>query len=77
MSDSVKAQRARAEKRRATMVGRLVDLREKQPPIGRTVRERLQMLAEISARSWALSGRPIPQYSRQEMPGVIIRKLKS
>ncbi len=39
-----------------------------------TADERLAMVAELSARMWALTGKPVPVYSRAEMP-VRVRKL--
>lgn len=36
-----------------------------------TAAERLRMVAELSERFWALTGSPIPSYSRAEMPGTV------
>jgi hypothetical protein len=38
-----------------------------------TPEERLAMLIELSQRMWALTGLPIPSYSRSAMPGRIVR----
>jgi hypothetical protein len=65
---------ARAEQRQKTLVGGLVSKQEDQPPIGATIQERLELLAEISARAWALTGQPVPQWTRATMPGRLIRK---
>jgi hypothetical protein len=39
-----------------------------------TAEERLAMLAELSRRMWSLTGRPVPSYSRAEMPGRVVRR---
>jgi hypothetical protein len=36
-----------------------------------TAAERLQMVAELSERFWALTGNPTPTYSRAKMPGTV------
>ena len=36
--------------------------------LGNTVAERLQMVSDLSRMAWAASGRPLPVYSRAEMP---------
>jgi hypothetical protein len=38
-----------------------------------TPEERLAMLVELSRRMWALTGRPVPSYPRQAMPGRVLR----
>lgn len=38
-----------------------------------TAEERLAMMWELARASWALAGRPLPTYSRAEMPGRVIR----
>jgi hypothetical protein len=40
-----------------------------------TPEDRLAMLAELSARAWALTGRPVPTYERHTMP-VVVRRLR-
>ena len=35
-----------------------------------TPEERLAMVAVLSAEAWALTGKPLPSYSRQETPVV-------
>jgi hypothetical protein len=39
-----------------------------------TAEERVAMVWELTQRAWALSGRPIPDYERSEMP-VHVRRL--
>ena len=56
------------------MVGRLVRPEDDLPPVGATPQERLEMLADISKRAWALSGRPVPTWTRAEIPGRVIRR---
>ncbi|MDZ4673079.1 MAG: hypothetical protein SGI84_01410 [Gemmatimonadota bacterium] len=34
---------------------------------------RLEMVTVLSARMWALTGLPTPEYSRAEMPGRVLR----
>lgn len=41
---------------------------------GTTPEQRLAMVAELSRRMWELTGRPIPSYTRAEMPGQVIRR---
>jgi len=53
--------------------GGLVDPVDDRPPVGRTVAERLAMVAEASAIGWALTGRPMPAYDRASMPGRVLR----
>jgi len=36
--------------------------------------ERLELLAEASAAGWALTGYPMPSYSRADMPVRVIRR---
>ena len=38
-----------------------------------TPEQRLEMVAELSERMWELSGRPVPSYTRSEMPVRVIR----
>lgn len=39
-----------------------------------TPEERLELVAELSARMWELTGRPLPDYSRSEMPVRVVRR---
>lgn len=36
--------------------------------VGGSITERLALLAELSQRSWALTGKTTPSYSREAMP---------
>jgi hypothetical protein len=38
-----------------------------------TAEQRLAMLVELSRRMWSLTGRPVPAYSRADMPGRVLR----
>lgn len=38
-----------------------------------SIDERLALLARLSRRAWAATGRPIPSYSRANIPVVITR----
>jgi hypothetical protein len=73
MSTPESSREARAEARRKTWTGRLTTLAEDRPPDAETVQERLALLAEMSARAWALSGREVPNYDRANMPGRVLR----
>lgn len=39
-----------------------------------TPEQRIEMVWELSARMWELTGRPVPSYTRAEMPGRVIRR---
>lgn len=43
-------------------------------PEAPTAAERLAAVWAITADAWALSGRPIPDYSRAAMPGRVLRR---
>lgn len=38
-----------------------------------TAEQRLAMVGELTARMWALTGRPLPSYDRREMPVAVVR----
>jgi hypothetical protein len=60
----------RAERRRR-MTARIVPLASNEANdarVGGTVDERLALLAELSRRAWASTGKPIPSYTRKTMP---------
>jgi len=62
---------------RSQMTARVVPLRSDEAGDGRvggTAEERLALVAELSQRAWALTGRPIPRYTRETMP-VRLRRL--
>lgn len=40
---------------------------------GTTPEERLGMMWELTVGAWALTGKPMPDYSRANMPGKMIR----
>ncbi len=42
--------------------------------VGGTASDRLALVAKLSARAWALTGRELPKYTRSTMP-VRVRKL--
>jgi len=39
-----------------------------------TAEQRLQMVWELTARMWELSGRPRPSYSRSDMPVRVVHR---
>lgn len=56
---------------RKDMTARVVPLDSAEadrPPVPPTVVERLALLADLSREAWALTGRPLPEYARSEMP---------
>ena len=38
-----------------------------------TAEQRVAMVWELTARMWALTGRPLPSYARAEMPVKVVR----
>lgn len=42
--------------------------------VATTVDERIAMVETLTLQLWAFMGRPVPCYSRAEMPGVVIRR---
>jgi len=56
------------------MSARVVPLRSAEASESRvagTVEERLALVARLSREAWALTGRPLPSYTRATMPGRI------
>lgn len=41
--------------------------------LGATVSERLEMLRTLSLSAWAATGRPLPSYSRSEIPFRVLK----
>lgn len=39
-----------------------------------TASERIAMMAELAEAAWRVSGRPLPQYERSQIPGRIFRR---
>ena len=60
-----------APSRRRKMTVRIVPLGSQEAGdarVGGTVAERLALVTELSHRAWALTGRPLPSYTRRTMP---------
>lgn len=38
-----------------------------------TAQQRLEMMWPLAKEAWLLSGRPIPDYRREEAPGLVLR----
>ncbi len=38
-----------------------------------TPEERLGMMWELALQAWSLTGRPLPEYERHEIPGRVVR----
>jgi len=56
------------------MTVRLVPLRSREAGearVGGTAAERVALVRKLSESSWALTGQPLPEYSRATMPVVI------
>jgi hypothetical protein len=70
---STPEERARA---RATWPGRVADLRHEGDSddlsSSTTPEERVLMVDFLTRQAWAVSGLPVPQYSRREMPGRVV-----
>lgn len=60
---------------RSAMQGRVVPLRSAEAGDARvagTAAERVALVAELSRHAWALTGQPIPSYTRATMPARIV-----
>ena len=56
---------------RSKMTARIVPLRSDEAGdarVGGTVAERVALVGELSRRMWALTGQPLPSYTRATMP---------
>lgn len=74
MDDSELARSERAAERHKWSGGktRLVD--SGQPPlVSASPAERLAMVWPLTCDAWALAGKPMPSYSRDEAPGKVLR----
>lgn len=63
-------------KRRRDMTARIVPLRSREasePPCPPTAEERIALVARLSREMWALTGKPLPSYTRATMPIVVTR----
>lgn len=75
MDDSERARSARAAARRGWS-GEKTRLEDSgQPPLasGLSPAERLAMVWQLTCDAWALTGKPMPTYSRDEAPGKVLR----
>lgn len=73
-SDEARARRAAA---RASWAGRIVTLEEEGADDlsgSTTASERLDMMWRLALDAWASAGKPIPDYTRAETPGRVIRR---
>ncbi len=64
---------------RREMTARVVPLTSREAGesrVGGTPSERLALLTELSLSAWALTGRPLPTYTRATMP-ISIRPLRA
>ena len=63
-------------KHRREMTARVVPLRSREasePPCPPTAAERIALVTRLSREMWALSGKPLPTYTRSTMPIVLVR----
>jgi len=63
--------------KRRDMTVRVVPLRSREASdsrVGGTAEERLALISTLSVQLWTLTGRPLPRYTRREMP-VAVRAL--
>lgn len=61
-------------KPRRDMTVRVVPLHSREAgeaTVGGTIAERLALVARLSETSWALTGRPLPAYTRATIPVVV------
>lgn len=72
--DEARRQRVAARANWAGWKGTLKDM-PTEPDLTPTTsaEERLALLSELSVRSWALTGRSVPDYERANIPGSITR----
>jgi hypothetical protein len=71
MDESDDARRKRAEQRRSRITR--VEAGE-DVPLPETGLARMELAWALTKAAWAMSGRPLPSYSRAEMPGRVIRR---
>lgn len=67
------ARRRRAALRRARCTLTVTTPEASRPPRPPTPIARLAMMWPLSVEAWLLSGRPLPDYRREEMPGRVLR----
>ncbi len=64
----------RAAARRAWPGRRATLADERDELVQGTPAERIAMVWSMTLDAWALSGKPLPVYRREDMPGVVIRR---
>jgi len=74
MSDSGAAARREARRNWPIRIHRLGEESSDDLSAVTTPEERLAMVWELSERMWELTGRPIPQYERAEIPVTVVRR---
>ena len=73
MSDNEETFEQRAVRRRLTWTGRLCTAVVPMLASETTVEERIRFMSVVSEAAWAMSGRPMPEYTRDQMPGRLFR----
>ncbi len=71
--DELIARRARAARRRARCTLTVATPETSRPPRPSSAAERLAMMWPLAREAWLLSGRPLPDYDRGDMPGRVLR----
>lgn len=66
MSDDARRARARARRQRMTVLFAPADATDDAAPLRGA--EAMAHAVELSRMAWLLSGRPLPEYSRADMP---------
>lgn len=70
--EATRRDRARLRRDRCTLTRTTPD--HSPPPAPTTPAERLALMWPLARESWLLSGRPLPDYPRHQIPGRVIRR---
>jgi hypothetical protein len=77
MNESEETFEERAERRRRTWTGRIGTSHVPMQASETTVEQRVSFMSVLSESVWAMTGRPMPEYTRDRMPGRLIRNGRS
>lgn len=66
--------RARAARRRARATLTVTTAADDRPPAPESAIERLALMWPLAVEAWLLSGRPLPDYRREETPIRVVRR---
>lgn len=73
MSTSDDDFQVRAERRRRTWRGGLVAEQRAMQASETTIEQRIAAMWAVAETAWAFAGQPMPTYTRETMPGRVIR----